>query len=118
MNKIIQIVEDDEDIRAILALILEDADFTVETFCDVKSFEDRVTQEADLILLDVMLPDGNGIEVSKSLKADSRTSTIPILIMSAHAMINDVLTATPVDGFISKPFDIDAFVNVVQSAIL
>jgi len=117
MKRIIQIVEDDEDIRSILEIILEDADFTVETFENVTSFKNRLRLHADLILLDVMLPDGNGIDVSKCLKANAQTCQIPILIMSAHALVNDVLSNSQVDGFISKPFDIDVFVNKIQQTL-
>jgi len=117
MKRLIQIVEDDEDIRSILEIILEDANFNVETFGNVTSFQNRPCREADLILLDVMLPDGNGIDVSRWLKADAQTARIPILIMSAHALVNDVLSSTQVDGFISKPFDIDVFVNKIQQTL-
>ena len=117
MKRIIQIVEDDEDIRSILEIILEDANFTVETFGNVTSFKNRSRQQVDLILLDVMLPDGNGIDLSRWLKADAQTCQIPILIMSAHALVNDVLSSTQADGFISKPFDIDVFVSKIQQTL-
>lgn len=117
MKRIIQIVEDDEDIRSILEIILEDANFTVETFGNVTSFKNRRRQQVDLILLDVMLPDGNGIDLSRWLKADAQTCQIPILIMSAHALVNDVLSSTQADGFISKPFDIDVFVSKIQQTL-
>lgn len=115
MNKIIQIVEDDEDIRSVLEYILVDANFIVESFADVKSFRNRQRRKVDLFLLDVMLPDGNGIELSESLKSDERTSKIPIIIMSAHASGKQAFSESKIEGFIAKPFDLDLVINRVNS---
>ena len=57
MHRLIQIVEDDADIRFIVEYILEDANYTVETFESAKAFFERNQRESiDLIILDVMLP--------------------------------------------------------------
>jgi two-component system phosphate regulon response regulator PhoB len=116
MQKYIQIVEDDEDIRFCVRYVLEDANFDVETFEDATSFNNRERRDnVDLIILDVMLPDGNGIDLCKHLKGDYHTNGIPVLIMSAHARQQNILEDACANDFISKPFDIDYFLNRVKT---
>jgi DNA-binding response OmpR family regulator len=116
MQKYIQVVEDDEDIRFCVQFVLEDADFYVETFQDASSFKNRERKDkVDLIILDVMLPDGNGIDLCKTIKADFHTNDIPVLIMSAHASAKLILQNTCANDFIGKPFDIDEFLERVKN---
>lgn len=118
MERVIQIVEDDADIRFIVEYVLEDASYTVETFENAKAFLNRSNKEhVDLVILDVMLPDGSGIDLSKTMKESSRTSNIPVIIMSAHAASDVALLEGAADGFIQKPFDIDHFVKQVHAFI-
>jgi two-component system phosphate regulon response regulator PhoB len=116
MQKYIQIVEDDEDIRFCVQFVLEDADFYVETFEDATSFNNRKRKEnVDLIILDVMLPDGNGIDICRNIKGDYNTNDIPVVIMSAHAKPQNILADACANDFISKPFDIDYFLQRVKT---
>jgi len=118
MDRLIQIVEDDADIRFIVEYILEDANYTVETFESAKAFFERNQREnVDLIILDVMLPDGNGIEISKGLKTDYETSSIPIIIMSAHSNLKVASHEGRADAFIQKPFDLDLFLLSVKELL-
>lgn len=115
MERVIQIVEDDADIRFIVEYVLEDASFTVETFENARAFLNRSNKEnVDLVILDVMLPDGNGIDLSKSMKQSTVTQFIPVIIMSAHAASDIAISEGAADGFIQKPFDIDHFVKQVN----
>lgn len=118
MNRRVQVVEDDEDIRYVVAYLLEDAGCTVETFENAKAFQNRSEKhQIDLIILDVRLPDGNGIDISKDLKNDTHTSDIPIIIMSAHAQGDVALKQGKANAFIQKPFDLDFFVSRVSDVI-
>lgn len=118
MERVIQIVEDDADIRFIVEYVLEDASYTVETFENAKAFLNRSNKEnVALVILDVMLPDGSGIDLSKTLKAGEDTRGIPVIIMSAHAPSDVAISEGAADGFIQKPFDIDHFVKQVRSFI-
>lgn len=114
MNGRVQVVEDDEDIRYVVAYLLEDANYTVETFENASAFHKRTRKEnVDLIILDVRLPDGNGIDISKVIKNDANTSKIPVIIMSAHAQGDVALNQGKANAFIQKPFDLDFFVSKV-----
>ena len=110
MDKRIQIVEDDDDIRFIIEYILEDSGYKVESFANATLFNKRENKtDLDLLILDVMLPDGNGIELCREHKINSLTNHIPVLVMSAHARAKSILEEACADDFISKPFDLDSF---------
>ena len=114
MKKII-ILEDDDDIRELIQLVLESYDFTVKSYQNIRSFESMSKNIIpDLFLLDVMLPDGNGLDVCKNLKNDKVTENIPVIIMSAHADLDKMNGA---DDFIVKPFDIDKLVNCISKQL-
>jgi DNA-binding response OmpR family regulator len=115
MEKIIQIVEDDKDIRFILEFMLSEHGYIIETFEDIEAFNNRLHKAGvSLIILDVRLPDGSGIEVCKRLKSSNSTSEIPVLMMSAHANGESVLLAGNADYFIAKPFNIDEYLEKVN----
>jgi len=118
MSKRIQIVEDDEDIRFIIAYVLKENGYQVEISGTVTDFKSTLPDyHPDLILLDVMLPDGNGIELCKELKSKLLTSHIPIIIMSAHATEKAAIHAACAEEFIAKPFDLDDLVALIKKQL-
>jgi DNA-binding response OmpR family regulator len=118
MEKVIQIVEDDQDIRFILEYVLADSGFVLETFNSIKAFLNRGrTNKVDLILLDVQLPDGNGIDLCRDLKTSELTKHIPIVVMSANASRSRAIVEGKADDFIDKPFDLDKFVPRIQEIL-
>ncbi len=118
MNKRIHVVEDDEDIRFIIDFILRDANFDVELSASATDFYEKINySNPDLILLDIMLPDGDGREICKKLKADASTKNIPIIMMSAHVAENDAIVVCNADDFITKPFDIDSFIHKITRLV-
>ncbi|RBQ04248.1 response regulator [Pedobacter miscanthi] len=107
MGKKICLLEDDEGIREIIEMILTDEHYEVYGFSNVKdfmAFEDKGSQ--DLYLLDVRLPDGSGLMVCDDLKNNESTKSIPIMMMSAHASLNEMKHTCKAEEFIAKPFDI------------
>lgn len=70
----------------------------------------------DLILLDLDLPDIHGSEVLKRLKADKRTSGIPVIVLSADAMTKQIekLLATGANDYLTKPFDVLQFLKMID----
>ncbi|WP_316800242.1 response regulator transcription factor [Pedobacter frigidisoli] len=112
------VLEDNPAIREVVELILETANYTVTSFANVSDFMNREAKEvADLFILDVMLPDGSGIDVCKSIKSDCMLCNTPVIIMSANASIEQVKKGCVADGFIQKPFDIDFFLQKVWELI-
>jgi two-component system phosphate regulon response regulator PhoB len=118
MNRVVQVVEDDPNIRFIVEYILKDASYMVQTFANAWSFLNRSKEQSvDLVILDVMLPDGNGIDLSKKLKTDSVTCHIPVLIMSAHCSSIIAFQDGKADEFIQKPFDLNTFIFKVDEIV-
>jgi two-component system phosphate regulon response regulator PhoB len=118
MERVIQIVEDDQDIRFILAYVLADSGFVLETFESIKAFSNRErTNTVDLILLDVQLPDGNGIDLCRDLKSSELTKHIPVVVMSANASRSRAIIEGKADDFIAKPFDLDKLIPRIQEIL-
>jgi CheY-like chemotaxis protein len=75
--------------------------------------------EPDLILMDLQLPDIDGLELTRRLKADPRTSRTPIIAVTAYAMKGDEekARAAGVDGYVCKPIQKDAFRRIVAEQL-
>jgi CheY-like chemotaxis protein len=65
------------------------------------------TAQPDLILLDLMMPGMDGFEVSRRLRDDPATASIPIVVMSASERIRNPSMILAVDGRLPKPFELD-----------
>lgn len=118
MDKLIHVVEDDDDIRFIVEYILMETGYKVTSSATAKEFNEYITTaRPDLILLDVMLPDGNGIEICRKIRSSKDTSEMKVIIMSAHAAEKAVLEEACADDFISKPFDLDYLIDHVKKIL-
>lgn len=118
MRKKLCILEDDKDIREIIEFLFVSEDYEVWCFSTIKELMSRKNEVIpDLFLLDVMLPDGNGIDVCNELNSLESTATVPVLMMSANTEANKISMACNAKGFISKPFDLDHMLHTVHQAI-
>jgi len=116
--KQIHVVEDDQDIRQIIEFLLEDEGYQVKLFPNVTSFHAAMAKSIpDLFLLDVMLPDGNGIELCEEIRTTQMIKNIPIIVMSANAQAGNVFRQCSADDFISKPFDINDILSKINKQI-
>jgi two-component system alkaline phosphatase synthesis response regulator PhoP len=103
----ILIVEDEEDILELIRYSLEKEGYLVTV---AMSGEDAVrlvrVNNFDLILLDLMLPQMDGLEVCKILKRDSKTENIPIMMLTAKSSETDIVTGLELgaDDYMTKPF--------------
>lgn len=118
MGKHICVLEDNEGIMDVLRLLFHDENYKVTGYYSVvKMLKDVDKIKADVFLLDVMLPDGNGLEVCNLLKMNLNTKNIPVLMMSAAAGINEVKHSCQAQDFVAKPFDIFELVNRVNHLV-
>ena len=102
------VVDDDPVIQKLLQVNFQMEGYEVVLAGDgVEAIEKAREVHPDLIVLDVMMPRMNGLEAAEKLKADSATSAIPIIILSAKAQEVDVKAgkATGVEEYMTKPFD-------------
>lgn len=108
MKKRIHILEDDKDIGYIIEFLLKDEGYELQLSSTFKEMKEKLTDSIpDLFILDVMLPDGNGIEICHDLKNDMFTKHIPVIVMSANFKNKKNSEMAAPDDFISKPFDLD-----------
>ncbi|WP_134090484.1 response regulator [Olivibacter sp. XZL3] len=106
MRKLVYILEDEEDIRDILSIFLSEH-AEVKTFANIKSFKEAMlTVIPHLFLLDINLPDGNGLELAMDISNNLLAKNKPIVIMSAHMRNDDLQQRKEISAFISKPFDL------------
>lgn len=107
--KHILIVEDDTSIALLLSYNLSKAGFSVSTAETGNAALHKInTRRPDAIILDWMLPDISGIEISKHIRNHSTTKDIPILMLTARSQEQDVVTGftSGVDDYVAKPFSI------------
>jgi two-component system cell cycle response regulator DivK len=112
-------------------LVVEDNERNMRLFCDVLQASGYRTLEAttgesavalaidqgpDLVLMDIQLPDIDGVEALGRLRADDRFASVPVLALTAQAMEGDRerFLAAGFDGYLSKPVDIADFVATVN----
>lgn len=106
---VIYIVEDDKNISEIESYALKNSGYTVDTFENAKTFWSRVQdRKPDLVLLDVMLPDSDGIEVLKKMRRNPDTRRVPVIMVTAKSSEIDKVKGLDngADDYITKPFNI------------
>jgi two-component system response regulator MtrA len=113
----ILLIEDDPSIREVTAIGLRGAGFQVDTAADgAAGLERFAIGVPDLVLLDVMLPRVDGLEVCRRIRA---TSTVPIVMVTARGDTIDVVVGLEAgaDDYVKKPFDIPELVARIRAAL-
>lgn len=120
MGKWIYYVEDDTSIRELVLYALKTAEFQVMGFENAASFYKRMKeQQPDLILLDIMLPDEDGVSILKKLKSRPDTENIPVIMMTAKSSEYDKVLGldSGADDYITKPFRVMELISRVKAVI-
>lgn len=117
---IIWCIEDDAGIRDIELYTLSQTGFEAKGFPDGKSFFDALQGEMpDLIILDIMLPDTDGIEILRRLRANSKTKALPVIMATAKGMEYDKIRGLDAgaDDYLAKPFGMLEMVSRIKAVL-
>ena len=107
MDKLIAIIDDEEDIRELISINLKKAGYKVKEYEDADIFLKAISKSTpDLIILDLMMPGTDGIEACKILKRDDRYAKIPVIMVTAKAEEIDKIVGLEIgaDDYLTKPF--------------
>ena len=108
IRKIILIVDDHADIRAYLRSHLEDEYSILEAASGNEAMELIEEELPDLIISDVMMPDGDGFDLLKRIRSNPETDFLPVILLTARAEVEDKLSGLNIgaNDYITKPFQI------------
>src|SRR5438445_5579670 len=106
-GRTVLVVDDDPVIVKLLQVNFEMEGYQVLTAADGQEGLERAQHDRpDVIILDVMMPKLDGLEVAKALKLDAKTQDIPVILLSAKAQVSDIQAGQELaDDYITKPFD-------------
>lgn len=116
----IYIVEDDKNIREIEMFALKNSGYAVEEFENAKSFFSRAVEKVpDLVLLDIMLPDMDGLEIVKKLRSRPDTVRVPIILVTAKTTELDKVKGLDIgaDDYLTKPFGVMELISRVKALL-
>ena len=117
---LIYIVEDDGNILEIESYALENSGYSVKGFEHAQAFYEALREQLpDLVLLDIMLPEEDGISVLRQLRADQKTAALPVIMVTAKTSEIDIVRGLDLgaDDYISKPFGILELLSRVKAVL-
>ncbi|MBW3589061.1 MAG: response regulator [Actinobacteria bacterium] len=120
MNKRVLVVDDDQSIQRVLVQTLELEGYEVATASDgVEALETLAGQLPDVVILDVMMPKLDGLDVLKRMRADERTQTVPVILLTARSSQEDIWEGwqSGVDYYMTKPFDVEELLRFLSHVL-
>lgn len=117
---LIYVVEDDQNIREIERFALQNSGYHVEEFGSAKEFYKRIADKLpQLILLDIMLPDEDGLAIIKKLRSMSETKRVPVIMVTAKTTELDKVKGLDLgaDDYITKPFGVMELISRVKAVL-
>ena len=119
MKKKILIVEDNADLLKVLQLLLKDPFDAIPAMKGAEAVDIAATERPDLILLDVVLPDMNGLEIARLIRERPETKSTPILAMTAKVsrIDEEECILSGCDDFIAKPFTFEQLLPRIEKLL-
>ncbi|RZO19593.1 MAG: response regulator, partial [SAR86 cluster bacterium] len=121
MNKNILVIEDEPDIRKVLEYNLGREGFIVSSVSSLHDAEHKLQNNNDfsLLLLDLMLPDGSGLDLCKKIKGNPETESIPIIILTAKEDEVDKVVGFELgaDDYVTKPFSVRELILRIKAVL-
>lgn len=119
-EKRVLVIEDETDLADLLGYNLRKAGYHADVANDGQAGLKKATDERpDLVILDVMMPELSGLQVARLLRTDPKTSSIPILMLTAKAEESDQVAGLQVgaDDYVTKPFSMKVLLARVEALI-
>lgn len=119
-NQLIAVVNDETDILELVSIHLKRSGFRVREFADAESFYKFLAREVpDLVILDLMLPDIDGLQICKYLRGHERFSSLPIIMLTAKTEEVDKIIGLELgaDDYVTKPFSPRELVARVRAVL-
>jgi DNA-binding response OmpR family regulator len=114
----ILVVDDDPDIGTMIKMMLEYKGYSVVVVDrGEKVFEALARQNIRLIIMDMLLSGVNGTDICTSIKKNPVTSSVPLIMISAHPNAKDICLQAGADDFIAKPFEMDDLLSKIGRLI-
>jgi DNA-binding response OmpR family regulator len=120
MPPLIAALEDEADILELLRINLKRAGFRFEGFQDAEGlFRFLRKEKPDLVLLDLMLPDMDGLDVCRALRQDEKTSGIPVIMLTAKDQETDKIVGLELgaDDYVTKPFSVKELIARIRAVL-
>lgn len=117
---LIYIVEDDQNIREIESFALKNSGYSVADFGSAKEFYRQIAERVpDCILLDIMLPDEDGLEIVRRVRSIPDTKKVPIMMVTAKTTELDKVKGLDIgaDDYITKPFGVMELISRVKALL-
>jgi len=118
-RKRILLVDDDTSVTQMLKMLLETRGYVVTVASSGRAAFEKVEEATDLILLDVVLPDQDGFDICRRFKENRDTRHIPIIILSAKMLSQDIIEALYLgaDDYLTKPFEYEELVARMETVM-
>jgi CheY-like chemotaxis protein len=114
--KKVLIVEDDQSLRVVIRMVLEQAGYAVvEASHGAAALELMESEMPDLVLADVRMPHMSGVELTARLRSSSRTASVPIVLLSG--LVLDPEVARLADAVVAKPFEPADLVAAISGSL-
>ena len=111
----ILVLDDDRDICMMIKMVLEYYGYdAMESDNEESAKEIMSSNRVDLIIMDMLLSGADGTDICKRLKQNENTSSIPVLMFSAHPTARESCLAAGADDFISKPFEMNDMIDKIS----
>lgn len=114
------IVEDNENNMELISFILEvNGDETLKAINGLEGVERALHERPDYIILDIQLPDIDGLEVLKRIRASEEGKNIPVIAMTSYAMSGDKerMIKAGCNGYIEKPIDPERVIHQIREVL-
>ena len=116
----ILVVDDEVSVTELFSMMLEMEGYRVRIVHDVQSAKNALEEEpADLLLVDIMMPEASGLELCRYVRAEPYLASTPIIVISARSQLDEVYEglAAGADTYLLKPVSKNELIEAVQQAL-